>query len=468
MSDIKSTESELLYQLEDKPPFFQSLVGAITHLLAIFVPMVTPALIVGTSLQLSTDTISYLVSMAMIASGIGTWLQVHRYGPIGSGLLSIQSVNFSFVTVMIALGGAMKKDGLHEELILSSMLAVSFVGAFLVVGSSFILPMLKRVITPTVSGIVVLMIGLSLIKIGIIDFGGGFAAKSSGTFGNYENIGVGLLVLIVVIGFNCCRNPLVRMAGIAVGLIVGYITALCLGMVDFSTMRDLPLITVPVPFKYGFTFDFGQFLLVGTIYLLSVLEAVGAITATAIVSEQPVEGDEYQTRLKGGVLADGLVSVIASALGSLPLTTFSQNNGVIQMTGVASRHVGKFIAIILIACGFFPVIGRFFTTIPSAVLGGAMTLMFSMIAIAGIRIIISNGLHRRETLIVATSLGLGLGVSYDPEIFRILPESIYVLVENPICAGGLTAIIMNLLVPMKDKEPETSTDTRQIRSEELD
>lgn len=468
MSDIKSTESELLYQLEDKPPFFQSLVGAITHLLAIFVPMVTPALIVGTSLQLSTDTISYLVSMAMIASGIGTWLQVHRYGPIGSGLLSIQSVNFSFVTVMIALGGAMKKDGLHEELILSSMLAVSFVGAFLVVGSSFILPMLKRVITPTVSGIVVLMIGLSLIKIGIIDFGGGFAAKNSGTFGNYENIGVGLLVLIVVIGFNCCRNPLVRMAGIAVGLIVGYITALCLGMVDFSTMRDLPLITIPVPFKYGFTFDFGQFLLVGTIYLLSVLEAVGAITATAIVSEQPVEGDEYQSRLKGGVLADGLVSVIASALGSLPLTTFSQNNGVIQMTGVASRHVGKFIAIILIACGFFPVIGRFFTTIPSAVLGGAMTLMFSMIAIAGIRIIISNGLHRRETLIVATSLGLGLGVSYDPEIFRILPESIYVLVENPICAGGLTAIIMNLLVPMKDKEPETSTDTRQIRSEELD
>ena len=468
MSDIKSTESELLYQLEDKPPFFQSLVGAITHLLAIFVPMVTPALIVGTSLQLSTDTISYLVSMAMIASGIGTWLQVHRYGPIGSGLLSIQSVNFSFVTVMIALGGAMKKDGLHEELILSSMLAVSFVGAFLVVGSSFILPMLKRVITPTVSGIVVLMIGLSLIKIGIIDFGGGFAAKSSGTFGNYENIGVGLLVLIVVIGFNCCRNPLVRMAGIAVGLIVGYITSLCLGMVDFSTMRNLPLITVPVPFKYGFTFDFGQFLLVGTIYLLSVLEAVGAITATAIVSEQPVEGEEYQSRLKGGVLADGLVSVIASALGSLPLTTFSQNNGVIQMTGVASRHVGKFIAIILIACGFFPVIGRFFTTIPSAVLGGAMTLMFSMIAIAGIRIIISNGLHRRETLIVATSLGLGLGVSYDPDIFRILPDSIYVLVENPICAGGLTAIIMNLLVPMKDKEPATSTDQLQIRSEELD
>ena len=385
--------------------------------------------------------------MAMIASGIGTWLQVNRYGIVGSGLLSIQSVNFSFVTVMIALGSSMKSDGFHEELIMSSLLGVSFVGAFLVVGSSFILPYLRRVITPTVSGIVVLMIGLSLIKVGIIDFGGGFAAKSSGTFGNYEHLGVGLLVLIVVIGFNCCRSPLLRMGGIAIGLCVGYIASLCLGMVDFSSMRNLPLITIPHPFKYGFSFSFHQFLVVGTIYLLSVLEAVGDITATAMVSRRPIQGEEYQSRLKGGVLADGLVSVIASAVGSLPLTTFAQNNGVIQMTGVTSRYVGRTIAVMLVILGLFPMIGGFFTTIPSAVLGGAMTLMFSMIAIAGIRIIITNGLKRRETLIVATSLGLGLGVSYDPEIFKILPASIYVLVENPICAGGLTAILLNIILP---------------------
>lgn len=136
------------------------------------------------------------------------------------------------------------------------------------------------------------------------------------------------------------------------------------------------------------------------------------------------------------MLADGLVSVIASAVGSLPLTTFAQNNGVIQMTGVASRYVGRTIAVMLVILGLFPMIGGFFTTIPSAVLGGAMTLMFSMIAIAGIRIIITNGLKRRETLIVATSLGLGLGVSYDPEIFKILPASIYVLVENLFVLAG--------------------------------
>ena len=211
-------------------------------------------------------------------------------------------------------------------------------------------------------------------------------------------------------------------------------------------MRNLPLITIPHPFKYGFSFSFHQFPVVGTIYLLSVLEAVGDITATAMVSRRPIQGEEYQSRLKGGVLADGLVSVIASAVGSLPLTTFAQNNGVIQMTGVASRYVGRTIAVMLVILGLFPMIGGFFTTIPSAVLGGAMTLMFSMIAIAGIRIIITNGLKRRETLIVATSLGLGLGVSYDPEIFKILPASIYVLVENPICAGGLTAILLNIIL----------------------
>ncbi len=466
MSDQQNTASDLIYQLEDKPPFLQAIIGAVTHLLAIFVPMVTPALIVGTALQLSPETNAYLVSMAMIASGVGTWLQVNRYGMVGSGLLSIQSVNFSFVTVMIAIGTSMRADGVDEELLLSTIFGISFAGAFLVVGSSFILPYLRRVITPTVSGIVVLMIGLSLIKVGIIDFGGGFSAKSSGTFGDYQNIGVGLLVLLVVIGFNCCKSPLLRMGGIAIGLIVGYVCALFLGMVDFSQMSKAAFITIPVPFKYGFSFNFAHFLVVAIIYLLSVLEAVGDLTATALVSGQKIQGPEFQSRLKGGVMADGLVSVAASAMSSLPLTTFAQNNGVIQMTGVASRHVGKIIAVILVILGLFPGIGWFFTTIPAPVLGGAMTLMFSMIAIAGIRIILSNGLRRRETLIVATSLGLGLGVSYDPAVFHVLPTSLYALAENPICMGGVTAIILNLIIPIsKEKEPDDIEES--VRKEEV-
>lgn len=435
--------TDLVYQLEDKPPFFSAFLSALTHLLAIFVPMVTPALIVGGALNLSTEITAYLVSMAMVASGIGTYLQVNRFGMIGSGLLSIQSVNFSFVTVMITLGLGMQKDGLTEDIVISTLLGVSFVGAFLVMGAAWVLPYLKRIITPTVSGVVVMMIGLSLIHVGITDFGGGFGAKANGTFGSWQNLALASLVLVIVLVFNCFKNPFLRMSGIAIGLIVGYIISLFMGIVDFSPLKNLPLITIPIPFKYGFNFDWHAFILAGTIFLLSVFEAVGDLTATAMVSNKPIEGEEYTSRLRGGVMADGLVSVIATAVGSLPLTTFAQNNGVIQMTGVASRHVGKYIAAILVILGLFPVVGRFFTTIPSPVLGGAMVLMFGLIAIAGVRIIMTNGINRREAIICATSVGLGLGVAFEPTVFEQLP----ILFQNPICMGGIAAVILNIILP---------------------
>lgn len=449
------TESDLIFALEDKPSFFQSMTSALTHLFAILVPMVAPALIVGSALGLSTEATAYMVSMAMVASGIGTWLQVNRYGRIGSGLLSIQSVNFSFVTVMIALGSAMRKDGLHEELILSTLLGVSFVGAFLVVAASFVLPYLRQIISPTVSGIVVLMIGLSLIKIGIVDFAGGFAALNNHTFGSWQNLGLGGLVLVVVVVVSSSRRPMLRMSGIVIGMLVGYLVALLLGGVDFSSLNNKPFIAIPVPFRYGFHFNFQAFLVAGVIYLLSTLEAVGDITATAIVSHCNIKDESFSARLSGGVLTDGLISVIATAMGSLPLTTFAQNNGVIQMTGVASRHVGKFIAVILVLMGLFPLIGCFFTTIPASVMGGATLLMFAVISLAGIRIILSNphGLSRRETLIVATSMGLGLGIAYEPNVFHVMPAAVSMLLENPISVSGIVAIIMNVCLPREGTQP---------------
>ena len=443
-----AAEADLVYTLEDKPPFANSLVSAVTHLLAIFVPMITPALVVGNVLKLPNEMTAYLVSMAMVASGVGTYLQVNRFGKVGSGLLSIQSVNFSFVGVMISLGFSMKEKGLDENTMISTLLGVSFVGAFLVCGAAWILPNLKRIITPTVSGVVVLLIGLSLIDVGITDFGGGFHLKGTDEFGSLKNVGLASFVLFVVLAFNCMKHPLLRMSGVAVGLVAGYTAALLMGMVDFTPIQTAPLFTVPTPFKYGFHFDFSAFLVASTIYLLSVFEAVGDLTATAMVSGQPYEGEEFQQRLRGGVLADGLVSVIATALGSLPLTTFAQNNGVIQMTGVASRHIGKFIAVILVVAGLFPVFGRAFTTIPSPVLGGAMVLMFGLIAIAGVRIIMTNGINRREAIIAATAVGVGLGVAFEPDVFKLLPE----VFRNAIAAGGITAVVLNLVLPNNEHD----------------
>lgn len=442
--------SDLVYRVEDKPPFANAVLSAITHLLAIFVPMITPALIVGGALKLPPEMTAYLVSMAMVASGVGTYIQVNRFGPVGSGLLSIQSVNFSFVGVMISLGLGMQEQGLDEHAMLSALLGVAFVGAFLVAGSAWLLPYLKKVITPTVSGVVVMMIGLSLIGVAITEFGGGFAALGNGSFGAWQNIALAAFVLVIVLLFNGLKNPLLRMSGIAVGMIAGYIAALFLGMVDFSVLDNLPWITVPVPFKYGFDFQWVPFLVAGLVYLLSIFEAVGDLTATTMVSGEDYEGDAFRKRLRGGVLADGLVSVIATALGSLPLTTFAQNNGVIQMTGVASRHVGKYIAAILVLLGLFPVVGRAFTTIPSPVIGGAMVLMFGLIAVAGVRIMMSQGINRREAVIAATSIGLGLGVSFKPEVFALLP--VKELFQNPICMGGAAAVVLNLILPRDNSE----------------
>ena len=437
--------ADLVYRLEDRPPFANALLSAVTHLLAIFVPMITPALIVGGALNLPPEMTSYLVSMAMVASGIGTFLQVSRFGPVGSGLLSIQSVNFSFVGVMIALGSGMKAQGMDENAMMSALMGIAFAGAFIVAGSAWLLPYLKKVITPTVSGVVVMMIGLSLISVAITEFGGGFAAQANGTFGSLQNIGLASFVLAVVLVFNCLKNPLLRMSGIAVGMIAGYAVALYLGMVDFSVLDNLPTLTLPVPFKYGFDFQPAPFMVAALVYLLSIFEAVGDLTATAMVSGEDYEGEAFRSRLRGGVLADGLVSVIATALGSLPLTTFAQNNGVIQMTGVASRHVGRYIAAILVLLGLFPVVGRAFTTIPSPVIGGAMVLMFGLITVAGVRILMSHGINRREMVIAATAIGLGLGVSFKPEVFALLP--LKELFQNPICMGGCAALLMNLLMP---------------------
>ena len=451
MSDINNAGSDLIFELEDRPPFHQALVGAITHLLAIFVPMVTPALIVGAALQLSAETTAYLVSMAMIASGSGTWLQVNRYGIVGSGLLSIQSVNFSFVTVMIALGSSMKSDGFHEELIMSSLLGVSFVGAFLVVGSSFILPYLRRVITPTVSGIVVLMIGLSLIKVGIIDFGGGFAAKSSGTFGNYEHLGVGLLVLIVVIGFNCCRSPLLRMGGIAIGLCVGYIASLCLGMVDFSPLADAAWLALPKFMPVMPTFDLQAIIAMCILFVATAVETVGNISG---ITNGAFDREPTPEEMRGGVMADSVGSLFGSFFGVLPVTTFAQNVGLVVVSRIVNRFVILTGVIFLLLCGFCPKISVLFSIMPQSVLGGAAVIMFSMIVVSGIQALGREKMDERTGLIIALSLGLGVGIGNIPSVLAQLPEWVnMIFAQNSIIMTFVVATVLNLILPKK-KAPE--------------
>jgi xanthine permease XanP len=454
-SDAAKRKYDLIYGLDDKPAPLQAIYGAMQHLLAMFVGIITPAIIISGVLKLPIEYSSFLISMALFASGIGTFIQVSRFGPMGSGLLSIQGVSFTFISTIIVIGMSVTKSGGSIETAMATIFGCTFLGSFFTMGASRLLPYLQKVITPVVSGVVVLLIGLTLIQVGMTDFCGGFPAKGTPAFGSLENVGLGSLVMTIIIFLNRSNRPLLRMGSVVIGLIVGYIVAVFMGKVDFSQLAGISLFSMPIPFKFGFfKIDFGQMFTVGIIYLLIVVEAIGDLTATSILSGQPVEGNKYMKQVSGGILADGFNSAIAAVFSAFPLATFSQNNGVIQMTGVASRHVGKYIAGILVLLSIFPILGGVISLIPKPVLGGATLILFAMVASAGIRIITSRPLGRKEMLILAISLGSGLGSHFVPEVFSNMPKLIQDIGHSSIAVGGMSAILATVLLSFGDDEVE--------------
>lgn len=236
------------------------------------------------------------------------------------------------------------------------------------------------------------------------------------------------------------------MGSILLGLAAGYLVAAIAGILDIGSTEHSNLIIFPTPFKYGFDFHFSAFIPVALIYLITAIESMGDITATSVVSGEPVEGKIYFRRISGGVMGDGVNSMLASIFNSFPMTTFSQNNGVIQLTGIASRYVGYFVAAFLVILGLFPVIGRFFSMMPSPVLGGATLLMFGTVAAAGIKILHQSALNRHELLVVAIAVSTGIGVELVPEILSNLPEGFQHFFRSGITTGATFAIITQLIV----------------------
>lgn len=436
-------QTDLVYGLNERPPFKDAFFAALQHLLAIFVAIITPPLIIAGALKLDLDTTSFLVSMALFVSGISTFIQCKRVGGVGAGLLCIQGTSFSFIGPIITAG---LSGGL--PLIFGCCMAASPME--MIVSRCF--KYLRNIITPLVSGIVVMLIGLSLIKVGIVACGGGFKAMENGTFASLENLGVSALVLVCVLLFNRSKNKYLRMSSIVLGLGVGYALAFALGMVDMSALSGVTGgFHIPMPFKYGLDFNISSFIAIGLVYVITSIEAIGDITANSMISGEPLEGEKYLKRVSGGVLADGVNSLLAGVLNSFPNSIFAQNNGIIQLTGVASRYVGYYIAAMLILLGLFPVVGVVFSLMPEPVLGGATLLMFGTVAAAGVRIIASQQIDRKATLVLAVSLSLGLGVELMPDILNHAPEAIKGIFSSGITTGGLTAIIANIVIRVKEE-----------------
>ncbi|MFV5391468.1 uracil-xanthine permease family protein [Acinetobacter towneri] len=456
MSDLNHSphpkdQLDLVYGLNDRPKPFIAFLAAFQHLLAIIVPIVTPGLLICLALGVSKQDTNMILSMSLVISGIATFLQCKKVGPFGAGLLIVQGTSFNFIGPIIGIGSAMVAAGTPVESVMAAIFGVVIAGSFIEMGVSQILPWVKKLITPLVTGIVVLLIGLTLIKEGLISMGGGYQAMSNNTFANTDNLIMSCTVLAIIIILNRINITWIKSSAILIALVIGYAMAGMMGHLDFSGLKDAPLVQVPTPMHFGLDFSWSLFIPLAFIYLVTSLEAIGDITATSKLSNQPVDGPQWMQRIKGGVLVNGANSLLAGIFNTFPSSVFAQNNGVIQLTGVASRYIGIWIAALLIILGLLPAVAGVIQAVPQAVLGGAVMVMFGAVAASGINILSSIHLDRRALLIIAISLGLGLGVAQVPDILAHMPELIRNIFSSGVATGGIAALILNIVLPETKK-----------------
>jgi uracil-xanthine permease len=432
----------ILYGLEDRIPLGPSFLVGVQHVSAMVVGTVTPPLILAGALKFSQTDTAYLVSIALLASALGTFLQCRRRGPVGSGLLSVTGTSFAFLQPLMLAGQA---GGL------ALMLGMSCVTAPLLMFLSPFISRLRRVFTPLVSGVVVLLIGTSLIPTAFF----GLAAPVRPDAPPWLGLVIGLVVIAVIVAAQATGRAWARIAGAALGVIAGCILCGLFGGLHAPESTGGAWFTVPQVLPHGFAFDWKFVPPFAFIYLVSVLEAIGDITATSQLSGLPTRGADHWKRLSGGVLADGITSTVAAFFGGFPSATYAQNNGVIQITGVASRRVGYMMAAILAVLGLVPAVGRWITVLPPPVLGGLALMMFGLVAVAGVRLLLTAGLGQREGVIVALSLGVGLGLPTQPALLASLPGWLHGLLESGISSGGLTALVLTLAWPVKAETEQT-------------
>lgn len=451
MSDLpQSTQTDLIYGIDDRPKPIAAFFAALQHLLAILIPIVTPGLLICGALNVPAHETTMILSMSLMISGIATFLQCKRVGAFGAGLLIVQGTSFNFIAPIMAIGSVMIANGTPYQQVMSAIFGVVILGAFIEMLVSRILPWIKKLITPLVTGIVVLLIGLTLIKEGLISMGGGHIALHNGTFANTDNLIMSCSVLGIIILLNRLPFIWIKSSAILIALIIGYFLAAIMGHLDFAALSAAPLVQIPTPLHFGISFSWSLFIPLAFIYLVTSLEAIGDITATSKISQQPVTGSLWMQRIKGGVLVNGANSFLAGIFNTFPSSVFAQNNGVIQLTGVASRYIGLWIAAMLIILGLFPKIAGIIQAVPQAVLGGAVMVMFGAVAASGINILSGIVLDRRALLIIAISLGLGLGIAQVPEFLKHMPILIQNIFSSGVATGGIAALLLNFILPEQD------------------
>ena len=435
-------------QLKDPnytPPLASAVPLGIQHVLAMFVSNVTPAIIICGAAGFGFGSNSpdfpqmiYMIQMSMLFAGIATLLQTVGFGPVGARLPVVQGTSFAFLPIMIPLVAGKGVD------------AIAILMGGIIVGGVFhacLAPFIGRLrfaLPPLVTGLVVLMIGLALVKVGILYAAGGVPAQGKPEFGSLQNWSVALVVIVVTLGIKFFSRGLLSVAAVLIGLIVGYIVAAMMGMVSFSNVGKAAVFALPTPFHFGVEFTAGAIIGICLMSFVSAVETVGDVSGIT----KGGAGREANTKeLEGATYADGIGSALAGLFGGLPNTSFSQNVGLIAMTRVMSRHVVTIGAIFLIAAGLVPKVGAIIASVPIEVLGGGVIVMFGMVAAAGVNMLAEVNWNRRNMMIFAISLSVGLGLQLVPGALQHLDGTAKVLLTSGLLPAAFLAIVLNLILP---------------------
>ena len=426
-----------IYTLDGKVPLLRSIPFGLQHVLAMFVANIAPIMIVTGASGLSTQETASLIQTAMIMAGIGTLVQLFTVWKLGAKLPIVMGISFTFVSVFCYVG---PKWG--YEAIIGAVLIGGVIEGLL----GFFAKYWRKIISPIVSACVVTAIGFSLLSVGANSFAGGSGAAD---FGSAQNWILGTVTLVCCILFNIFAKGHLKQLSVLFGLAVGYTVAIFMGKVDFSALEGVGIVSLPRIMPYKPAFNLSAIVSVTMIFLVSATETIGdtsAMTNTALGREAT------DKEISGSLACDGLISSLSACFGCMPITSFSQNVGLLAMTKVINRYTIATGAGILILAGIFPAIGAVLATLPEAVLGGCTIMMFGNIVISGLQMIGACGFSQRNITIAALSLSIGLGFTQVPDMFNIFPDIIRtIFAENCVAVVFLTAIIMNLIMP-KDKE----------------
>ncbi|WGE57440.1 nucleobase:cation symporter-2 family protein [Actinobacillus equuli] len=427
----------LRYPVDSKPPFGLTLLLAAQHLLAALGGIIAVPLVIGNVLKLPTPDTIVLVNAALLVSGIVTIIQCQGIGPIGLRLPSVMGTSFTFVAAALAIG--------FSEHGVAGIMGASLVGSLVMIIGSFFMPYVRKLFPPVVTGVVVMMIGLSLIPVAVDWFAGG--QKGDAHYADPANLAMATFVLVLVVILVQWGKGIFSAAAIVIGMMVGYVVALALGWINFDAVKNAETFAIPQPLHFGLAFPISGIIGMSIAYLVTIVESSGNFLALGNATQTEITGKH----LRGGVLCDGLGSAFAAIMSTTPFSSFAQNIGVISLTGVASRYVVTIMGVLLVLAGVFPWLGALIVSIPSPVLGGAGLMMFAMIIAAGIQMLDKVERSKRNGLIIAISIGCGLAVTTRPELLDKLPSFFKEVFGSGITVGSLFALVLNLILP-EDKE----------------